>query len=178
MAHFPRIPARAVRRVHGMSRQLLESLVPREHPESLIARERPESLVARELPAIAFLATCIIFGGLHLTAWNYPFVTEAEKITWRLVSLVLTGAPLAMLTGLTIALQLVALLDCTVAGIDCSVIVARACFVLGSCVGLCSRLGHVGLMFASLACPTLLRLPDYYLLDNLHSPFLGSHNIC
>ncbi|KAI9567939.1 hypothetical protein HD554DRAFT_2023013 [Boletus coccyginus] len=79
------------------------------------------------------------FGGLHLTAWNYPFVMGAKKITWRLASLVLTGAPLAMLTGLTIAL-----------GIDCSVIVARACFVLGSCVGLCSRLGLVGLMFASL----------------------------
>ena len=100
--------------------------------------------------SVALLATWFIFGGLHLTAWNFPFVTEAEKITWRLASLVLTGAPLAMLIGLTIALQLVTLLDRTVTGIDCSVIVARGCFVLGSCAGLCSRLALVGLMLASL----------------------------
>ena len=95
----------------------------------------------------ALLATWFIFGGLHLTAWNFPFVTEAEKITWRLASLVLTGAPLAMLTATTISS---CELGCTVASIDCPETVANTCGVLASCAGLFSRLVLVGLMLASL----------------------------
>ena len=57
----------------------------------------------RGAPLISLLATWTIFGGLHLTAWNFPFVTEVEKIAWRVASLCLTGAPLVVLVviGLT-----------------------------------------------------------------------------
>ncbi|KAN0084442.1 hypothetical protein V8E55_007946 [Tylopilus felleus] len=39
--------------------------------------------------------TWLVLGGLHLIAWNFHFPTEAEKILWRVASLVLAGGPLA-----------------------------------------------------------------------------------
>ena len=119
-----------------MLRKLLESLGPHEFVED-----------HGFTPFIALLATWFIFGGLHLTAWNFPFVTEAERITWRVASLFLTGVPLAMLGFLSLA----GWLEETVTGHHySSATVEFACIVLGSCAGLCSRLILVGLMLASL----------------------------
>lgn len=43
---------------------------------------------------VAFCAAWVIFGALYLTAWNFQFPTEIEKIMWRVASLVLTGGSL------------------------------------------------------------------------------------
>jgi len=58
------------------------------------------------LSLLSFCVTGIIFGGLHLTAWNFDFGTDAEKKAWRVASLILAGAPLAMIVFcLTLALR-------------------------------------------------------------------------
>ena len=58
------------------------------------------------LSLLSFCVTGIIFGGLHLTAWNFDFATDAEKKAWRVASLILAGAPLAMIVFcLTLALR-------------------------------------------------------------------------
>jgi len=44
------------------------------------------------------LAWCIL-GGLHLTAWNYEFPTEKEKIIWRAAALGLTVGPVVGVVG-------------------------------------------------------------------------------
>lgn len=43
----------------------------------------------------------LIYGGLHCVAWNAPFVSELERILWKLSSIVITA------TGLVAALLLV-----------------------------------------------------------------------
>ena len=37
--------------------------------------------------------TWLLLGGLHLIAWSFHFPTEAEKILWRVASLVLVAGP-------------------------------------------------------------------------------------
>ena len=75
-------------------------------------------------------------------------MTEAEKITWRLASLFLTGAPLAMLFFFSLFFWLGYTVMTSMK--DCFDNVGFACVVLASCAGLFSRLVLVGLMLASL----------------------------
>ena len=49
------------------------------------------------LSLLSFCVTGIIFGGIHLSAWNFGFTTDAEKKAWRVTSLILAGVPLAMI---------------------------------------------------------------------------------
>ncbi|KIJ10267.1 hypothetical protein PAXINDRAFT_86301, partial [Paxillus involutus ATCC 200175] len=39
------------------------------------------------------LIVWIIFGALHLIAWNFHFPSQAERVMWRVASLTLLGAP-------------------------------------------------------------------------------------
>ncbi|KAF8551311.1 hypothetical protein OG21DRAFT_296564 [Imleria badia] len=101
--------------------------------------------------AISVLSLCTtwcIFGGLHLTAWSFPFVTEGERMTWRIASLILAGAPLAYIaaTGLTSALSSVARLRKW----DTIRVIEDAFLILGFGLAVLSRMALVGLMFASL----------------------------
>ncbi|KIJ12210.1 hypothetical protein PAXINDRAFT_101330 [Paxillus involutus ATCC 200175] len=43
--------------------------------------------------ALALLIVWIVFGALHLIAWDFQFPSHAEKIMWRVASLVLIAAP-------------------------------------------------------------------------------------
>ena len=43
--------------------------------------------------------TWVLLGGLHLIAWSFHFPTKAEKIAWRVASLVLVAGPLVFFTA-------------------------------------------------------------------------------
>jgi hypothetical protein len=60
--------------------------------------------VARGLPAFAAVVLgAILFGPIHLAAWNFPFVTNADMMVWRLSSLYTVAyAPAAILVGLAL----------------------------------------------------------------------------
>lgn len=45
------------------------------------------------------VVSSLLFGGLHLLAWNSPFPTETEKILWRVASLVTMLHPLSIIIG-------------------------------------------------------------------------------
>jgi hypothetical protein len=45
-------------------------------------------------PYVAMLVAWSVLGALHLTAWNYEFPTEKEKLIWRAAALGLTGSVL------------------------------------------------------------------------------------
>jgi len=45
-------------------------------------------------PYVAMLIAWTVLGALHLTAWNYEFPTETERIIWRAAALGLTGSVL------------------------------------------------------------------------------------
>jgi hypothetical protein len=45
------------------------------------------------LANLGFLVTCIVFGSLHLTVWNFIFPTMVEKILRRAASLFCTSPP-------------------------------------------------------------------------------------
>jgi len=108
---------------------------------------RNRDLLKVDVPSVALLVTCFIFGGLHLTAWNFPFVTEAERMTWRVASLVLTGSPLAILVamGLTFTLQRVGWCER-----DASTVIEVVSITLALYCAIASREILVGLMLASL----------------------------
>ncbi|KAF8838780.1 hypothetical protein BDN67DRAFT_831702 [Paxillus ammoniavirescens] len=42
---------------------------------------------------VVMLIVWVIFGGLHLIAWNFQFPSQAEKIIWRVASLTLITSP-------------------------------------------------------------------------------------
>ncbi|KAF8551324.1 hypothetical protein OG21DRAFT_1512927 [Imleria badia] len=75
--------------------------------ERVEQRDKPLSLPKRwmkiikldNVALISLCATWVVFGGLHLTAWNFPFITKYEKIAWRVASGLLTIAPLSILFG-------------------------------------------------------------------------------
>ncbi|KIJ06990.1 hypothetical protein PAXINDRAFT_121317, partial [Paxillus involutus ATCC 200175] len=48
------------------------------------------------------LIVWIIFGGLHLIAWDFQFPSQVEKIMWRAASLTLIGAPCIYLLGMAL----------------------------------------------------------------------------
>ena len=48
-----------------------------------------------KLGIICLLITWFIFGGVHLFAWKYPFLTVTEKWVWRSSSLLLAAVPLS-----------------------------------------------------------------------------------
>ncbi|KIJ10404.1 hypothetical protein PAXINDRAFT_86139, partial [Paxillus involutus ATCC 200175] len=50
----------------------------------------------------AFFIVWVIFGGLHLIAWNFQFPTQAERIIWRVASLTLVTAPCIVFLGLVL----------------------------------------------------------------------------
>ncbi|KIJ08299.1 hypothetical protein PAXINDRAFT_89053 [Paxillus involutus ATCC 200175] len=55
--------------------------------------------ISQEYATWAFLIFWIIFGALHLIAWNFQFPSQAEKIIWRVASLTLVVAPCIILPG-------------------------------------------------------------------------------
>ncbi|KAI9567575.1 hypothetical protein HD554DRAFT_976480 [Boletus coccyginus] len=104
-------------------------------------------LVKVNVSSVVLLATWFIFGGLHLTAWNFPFVTVAEKMTWRVASLVLTGAPLAVVVGLGLTFTLRRVGLC---GEATRTVIEAVSISFAFCLATLSRQALVGLMLASL----------------------------
>ncbi|KAG6375917.1 hypothetical protein JVT61DRAFT_2785 [Boletus reticuloceps] len=103
---------------------------------------------------ISLCATWMVLGGLHLIAWNFEFLTEVEKIIWRVASLVLAGSSLAFLLTsplliATLAIpSLAALLSLLQggSGLQLSMIIVYFAAILG----VASRVLLVALMLASL----------------------------
>ena len=94
------------------------------------------------LSLLSFCVTGVIFGGLHLAAWNFAFATDAEKKVWRVASLILAGAPLVMII-LCLTLTPGRRQESTHGS-------GRTWVYLGIALILLSRLILLGLMFASL----------------------------
>ncbi|KAF8331711.1 uncharacterized protein EI90DRAFT_3057035 [Cantharellus anzutake] len=46
-----------------------------------------------------FIATGIIFGGIHCLAWSFPFPTRAEMILWWVSAICITVAPVFLMLG-------------------------------------------------------------------------------
>ncbi|KAF8331707.1 uncharacterized protein EI90DRAFT_3289365 [Cantharellus anzutake] len=66
------------------------------NPMSLVQVSEPETM---EVISI-FIATGIIFGGIHCLAWSFPFPTLTEMILWRVSAIYITVAPaFVMLAG-------------------------------------------------------------------------------
>ncbi|KIK74953.1 hypothetical protein PAXRUDRAFT_29122, partial [Paxillus rubicundulus Ve08.2h10] len=49
--------------------------------------------VDEPINGLALMIVWIVFGGLHLLAWDFQFPSQAEKIIWRVASLALIAAP-------------------------------------------------------------------------------------
>lgn len=49
---------------------------------------------------LGILVGAIVFGLIHIAAWNFGFPTAVEKLLWRICSLILTGGPAVMLAML------------------------------------------------------------------------------
>ncbi|KAN0094421.1 hypothetical protein V8E55_002708 [Tylopilus felleus] len=94
------------------------------------------------LSLLSFCVTGVIFGGLHLAAWNFAFATDVEKKVWRVASLILAGAPLVMII-LCLTLTPGRRQESTRGS-------GRTWVYLGIALILLSRLILLGLMFASL----------------------------
>ena len=55
----------------------------------------------------AILFSSILFGSLHMIAWNFAFPTHVEQILWRTASLcITTTVPLCLLTGVILVVIL------------------------------------------------------------------------
>ncbi|KAF8548077.1 hypothetical protein OG21DRAFT_1471674 [Imleria badia] len=99
-----------------------------------------------DFPLVSLFATWFIFGGLHLTAWKFPFVTEAEQRTWHIASLILTGAPLALIVVMGLLFTLISVGWCP----DKQGRFFFAVFLLlGLIVAEISRIALVAVMFTS-----------------------------
>ncbi|KAF8551321.1 hypothetical protein OG21DRAFT_1512916 [Imleria badia] len=90
---------------------------------------------------ISLFTSWLIFGGLHLTAWNFPFVTEGERMTWRIASLIFAGSALACIV-------LAFTFGCY--GSDSQLEDPHPSLLLGLGLALLSRMVLVALIFASL----------------------------
>ncbi|KAN0084437.1 hypothetical protein V8E55_007941 [Tylopilus felleus] len=91
--------------------------------------------------------TWLLLGGLHLIAWNFHFPTEAEKILWRVASLVLVAGPPAsfILLGLIAGLAWGLWMDSNMS--DCF---GTSMLGIVFALGVVSRTLLVALMLASL----------------------------
>jgi hypothetical protein len=45
--------------------------------------------------AISLVSIAVVFGAIHCIAWPFPFPSDAERILWRVSSVVMTGTPIA-----------------------------------------------------------------------------------
>ncbi|KAF8441044.1 hypothetical protein L210DRAFT_3538972 [Boletus edulis BED1] len=99
---------------------------------------------------ISLCATWMILGGLHLIAWNFEFLTEVEKIIWRVASLVLTGSSLAFL--LTSPLLIATLAIPSLTTLLSSLLSPGGMIIayFAAILGVASRVLLVALMLASL----------------------------
>jgi hypothetical protein len=46
---------------------------------------------------VLFFILFTVFGGIHVTAWVYPFPTFAESLLWRICAVILTVSPFVLL---------------------------------------------------------------------------------
>jgi hypothetical protein len=46
--------------------------------------------------AISLVSIAVVFGAIHCIAWPFPFPSDAERILWRVCSVIITGAPIAV----------------------------------------------------------------------------------
>ncbi|KAG9316868.1 hypothetical protein JVU11DRAFT_2944 [Chiua virens] len=91
----------------------------------------------QHLPWFASLfLTWMMFGALHLMAWDYEFPSVTEKDLWRVASLALAASPIFFQLG-----AIIANVHKTLLGI---------CFSLVAIIGIASRLLLVAIMLASL----------------------------
>lgn len=61
--------------------------------------------IPKRLPFyLGFTVASLVYGGLHLTAWDAPFPTSTQQLLWRMSSIALTafGIPLVIYESLSI----------------------------------------------------------------------------
>ena len=57
--------------------------------------------------ALLALTLPIVYGGIHLSVWNFEFPTAAERLIWRIASIgIATTLPVLLFTGFCLALLL------------------------------------------------------------------------
>jgi hypothetical protein len=55
---------------------------------------------------ISLVSIAAVFGAIHCIAWPFPFPSDEERILWRVCSVVITGAPIAVVPLVLIVLKL------------------------------------------------------------------------
>lgn len=51
--------------------------------------------------------SCLVFGGIHVSAWRFAFPSKAEQLAWRVASLTSMLSPVAALLGTATLMWLV-----------------------------------------------------------------------
>ncbi|KAF8331654.1 uncharacterized protein EI90DRAFT_2920002 [Cantharellus anzutake] len=93
---------------------------PRPVPETKVAQLKPKRVTDAMLASAVkevkdkeliwiFLTTGIVFGGIHCSAWSFPFPTSTERLLWRISAIIITVAPVFIVLGIWIASNAVGL---------------------------------------------------------------------